>query len=286
MSDVKTILRNHRLRSLITAISGSATAASQSEVNAGTETRKYVSPATLAGWTGGGGASVASQAEVDSESNNTKAVSPLTLSKKALKSGTYSSELTFSADEDVIKDGTGLTLSFTLAASGNINGKSKILRIINPTSVTFDSNFIPSEDSSAFSSSELNVCVLTYYADYDGVGTERVVYKNANSLQAPVSEGEYSLELKFNHDETVYADVTDLSPSFTLSASDNVNGVVKFLRLNKPTSVSFSGDFQADTSSVAFNSSNLNVCLLIYFSDWDGNGNDKVIYSNKLFTAL
>jgi hypothetical protein len=46
MSDIKTILNNKRLKSLVTSVVGGS-AATQSEVNAGTETSKYVSPSTL-----------------------------------------------------------------------------------------------------------------------------------------------------------------------------------------------------------------------------------------------
>lgn len=231
-----------------------------------------------------GGVGIASQPEVDAETNNTKAVSPLTLAKKALKAGSYSAALSFASNEDVYKDATGLSLSFTLGA-GNINGCFKILRIDSPTSVAFDSNFLPSADSSPFSSTQINLCILTYYADYDGIGTERVVYQNINSLQPSMRSGVYNFELTFDNDEELYQDTTGLNPVFTLASSDNVNGVIKFMRFNKPASITFTGRFTADPSHTAFNAANLNVCLLFYIEDW-GDGSPMVVYSNKLFTAL
>ena len=47
MSELKTILRNQRVKSLLAAVIPSGDAASQSEVNTGTESQKYVSPSTL-----------------------------------------------------------------------------------------------------------------------------------------------------------------------------------------------------------------------------------------------
>lgn len=250
------------------------------QTNPNTVTGVHSGPATP----NSGGTTVASQPEVDAETDNTKAVSALTLAKKALKAGSYSTTLTFATDQDIYKDATGLSPSFALGASGNVNGKVIILRLDSPTAVTFDSNFIPSIDSSPFSSTELNICTLVYYADYDGQGTQRVVYQNINSMQSALVTGTYGLILNFDIDEDIYQDVTGQNPVFLLG-SNNVNGVVKFLRMNKPASVTFPANFVADSSSVAFDPTSLNVCMLIYFSDW-GAGSSKVIYSNKTFTAL
>lgn len=45
--DIKTILRNSRIRSILSAVVSGGTAATQTEVNAGTATGVYVSPSTL-----------------------------------------------------------------------------------------------------------------------------------------------------------------------------------------------------------------------------------------------
>ena len=47
MSELKTILRNQRVKSLLAAVIPSGAAATQSEVNTGTATSVYVSPSTL-----------------------------------------------------------------------------------------------------------------------------------------------------------------------------------------------------------------------------------------------
>lgn len=124
--------------------SGALQAASQTEVNAGEESGKYVSPATLAA--------------------------------KALKTGTYSTELTFDTDKEIYQDVS--TPTFTLAASGNINGMGIILRLNTPTSVTFPANFEASPNSATLDATKLNHYVLVYYSNWDGAGTARVIYTN------------------------------------------------------------------------------------------------------------
>ena len=49
---------------------------------------------------------VATQAEVNTGSEDSKAVTPETLKSKALKSGTYSTELTFDEDKEIYQDVT------------------------------------------------------------------------------------------------------------------------------------------------------------------------------------
>lgn len=247
----------------ITTDSGAVdlSAATQAEVDAGTVADKYVSPETLNNWSGSG-------------------------SSSSIAIGTYSSVFTFDVNEEVYKDASGLDVSITLAASGNVNGILKILRIENPTSVTFDAIFERSSLSADFLSDELNICTFVYFSDYDGAGTKKVVYSNVNSLQAPIKSEAYSTELNFSKDAVVAPfDATGASPTFTLGTK-NVDGVVKFLRLNKPNNISWPANFIADQSSVAVDSTKLNIICLQYFADWDGLGNAKVLYSNHTFTAL
>lgn len=99
-----------------------------------------------------------------------------------------------------------------------------------------------------------------------------------------LDNGTYSTELTFNVDKDIYQDVT--SPTFTLATSGNVNGVGIILRLNTPTSVTFPGNFEASANSAAVDPTKLNVFMLVFFTNWDGAGTDKVIYTNSLFTAI
>lgn len=96
---------------------------------------------------------------------------------------------------------------------------------------------------------------------------------------------DYSTVLTFDTDHDIYKDATGLSPTFTLG-SGNVNGVGIILRLNKPTAVTFPGNFEAHASSASLDATKLNVYTLVYFSNWNGSGTARVIYMNALYTAI
>jgi hypothetical protein len=96
----------------------------------------------------------------------------------------------------------------------------------------------------------------------------------------------YSTILTFNNDKEVYANVIGQAVTFTLASSGNVNGIGIIVRLNKPSSVSFPGNFEAAASSEAFDNTKMNVCTLVYFSNWDGVGTARIIYSNKTFNSV
>jgi hypothetical protein len=133
------------IRSVLAAVVCSSSA-SQAEVNAGTEAAKYVSPSTLAA--------------------------------KALFIETYSTVLTFDTDKDIYKDATGLSPSFTLASSGNVNGVGIIVRLNKPTAVTFPANFEADANSATLDATKMNVYTLIYFANWNGSGTARVIYSN------------------------------------------------------------------------------------------------------------
>jgi len=120
--------------------------------------------------------SAATQVEVNNGTNTEKFVTPATLAAKALKIGTYSTELTFDTDKEIYQDVS--TPTFTLASSGNINGMGIILRLNTPTSVTFPANFEADPNSAILDATKLNYYVLVYHSDWDGAGTERVIYTN------------------------------------------------------------------------------------------------------------
>lgn len=102
----------------------------------------------------------------------------------------------------------------------------------------------------------------------------------------PLPTKSYATELKFDSNKEIYYDATGENLTFTLSTSGNVNGNIIILRLNKPTSATFPSNFEASSSSSELDATKLNVYALLYFSNWDGLGNSKIIYSNSLYTAL
>jgi hypothetical protein len=103
-------------------------------------------------------------------------------------------------------------------------------------------------------------------------------------IDLTLTEGTYSEELVFSNYEEVFQE--NVTASFTLASSGNINGVGKILRLNTPTSVSFSADFEAHPDSEDFDNTKLNLVYLMYYKNWDGVGGDKVIYMNNLFDAV
>lgn len=119
--------------------------ATQSEVNTGTEAAKYVSPATLAA--------------------------------KALKSGTYSTTLTFDTDQDIYQDLTGQSVTFTLGSNG-VNGVGIILRLNKPTAVTFPGTFEADANSATLDATKLNVYTLVFFTNWNGSGLDHVIYSN------------------------------------------------------------------------------------------------------------
>lgn len=117
----------------------------------------------------------ATQAETNAGIATDVFVSPATLAAKALKIGTYSTVLTFDTDQDIYQDVTSPV--FTLG-SGNINGVGIILRLNTPTAVTFPSNFEAAPNSATLDPTKLNVYALVYFSNWNGSGTERVIYMN------------------------------------------------------------------------------------------------------------
>jgi len=119
----------------------------------------------------------ATQAEVNAETVTDEYVSPATLAAKALKTGTYSTELTFDTDKDIYQDLTGLSPTFTLAASGNINGKGIFLRLNKPTAVTFPVDGTFEElTGDAFDATKQNVYFLMFFSNWNGAGLDHVVW--------------------------------------------------------------------------------------------------------------
>jgi hypothetical protein len=127
---------------------------------------------------------------------------------------------------------------------------------------------------------------VVYNASTSQAGITQAELDAALALKADIAleNGTYSTELTFDVDKDIYQDVT--TPTFTLAASGNVNGVGIILRLNTPTSVTFPANFEASSGSATLDATKLNVYMLVYFSNWNGSGTARVIYTNTLFTAI
>lgn len=131
---------------------------------------------------------------------------------------------------------------------------------------------------------EVSLARAASQAEVDaGIDDEKFVTPETLAAKA-LRQDSYSTELTFDTDKEIYQDVS--TPTFTLSSTGNINGVGIMLRLNTPTSVSFPVNFEAHPNSATLDNTKLNVYTLIYFSNWDGAGNSRVIYNNTLFTAI
>lgn len=95
----------------------------------------------------------------------------------------FSTTLTFD-DNKELATVSGGSRAFTLAGSGNINGIGIMAKINNPVAVTFGAEFELGDGSSTIGTSNMNIIVFHYFADYDGNGTEKVIYfiKNQTSV--------------------------------------------------------------------------------------------------------
>ena len=123
---------------------------------------------------------------------------------------------------------------------------------------------------------------------YDSGGDVVSVTINDGGLSVDaLSQESYSTTFTFNNDKEIFADLTGLSPTITLSSTNAVNGIGIIFRANKPTAITFAGvASEASTSSATLDATKMNVYSLIYFSNWNNSGTPRVIYSNSLFTAV
>jgi|SRR6185295_24316 len=89
----------------------------------------------------------------------------------------FSTQLNFNGDQDIYKDATGLTITFTLGTN-NVNGKGIILRLNKPTAVTFPATFEADASSQALDATKLNVYFLVFFTNWNGSGLDHVIYSN------------------------------------------------------------------------------------------------------------
>ncbi len=90
---------------------------------------------------------------------------------------TFSTVLRFDADSDTFQDGG--THAFTLEArNNNVNGVGKIIRINEPTAISFSADFIEHPESAAMDATKLNMYLVVYFENWNGTGTPKAVYKN------------------------------------------------------------------------------------------------------------
>jgi hypothetical protein len=91
----------------------------------------------------------------------------------------FATELTFDQDKDLTTVSGG-TRTFTLAESGHLNGVGIVAKINEPVAVNFPASFEALSGSDDISTTDMNIIVMRYFEDYDGAGTEKVLYTIKN----------------------------------------------------------------------------------------------------------
>lgn len=96
---------------------------------------------------------------------------------------------------------------------------------------------------------------------------------------------ESTTELTFDADKEMQT-IDGGTTTFTLAASGHRNGVCIVARINEPVAVNFPATFERDEDGDEISTTHMNDILMIYRENWDGQGNDKVLYSIKNWTAI
>lgn len=95
----------------------------------------------------------------------------------------FTTELTFDHDKDFATV-SGNTRTFTVAATGNLNGVGIVARVAAPVAVNFPAGSEAIEGSSSITTTGMNIIVFRYFENYNGSGTDKVLY--LNKVQAPI----------------------------------------------------------------------------------------------------
>lgn len=102
----------------------------------------------------------------------------------------------------------------------------------------------------------------------------------------------FATELTFSRDQELSTVNDGGTVTFTLAASGHKNGVGIIARINEPVAVNFGADaeeqalFEEDPRSEGISTISFNHIIMVYKEDWDGAGNDKVVYTVTNFTAI
>jgi len=95
----------------------------------------------------------------------------------ALSKYPYNPVILFSEDKELSMV-TGGTHVIGLSQGVNLNGNSVILKFNTPVGITFGSQFEATSDSAAVDPTKLNVVFCTYFSNWNGSGSDKVLYKN------------------------------------------------------------------------------------------------------------
>lgn len=91
----------------------------------------------------------------------------------------YTTAFTFDEDHQIAVTLTGLSPTITLDPTNAVDGVTIMFRAKTPTAITFQGiNVEADPGSSAVDATKMNVFILTYFKNWDGAGTPKVIYTN------------------------------------------------------------------------------------------------------------
>lgn len=117
----------------------------------------------------------------------------------------------------------------------------------------------------------------------DGSSEVTITVSDTPSDEVPLVT--FSTSLTFDYDKDL-STVSGGTRTFTLASSGHLNGVGIVARINDPVAVNFPVGFEAASGSDTVSVTDMNIIIFRYFSDYDGAGNDKVLYSIKNQTSI
>lgn len=91
----------------------------------------------------------------------------------------FSTELTFDVDKELATV-TGGTRTLTKASSGNLNGVCIMAKFNTPVAVNFPAGSEAINGSDSISTTDMNIVIMRYFADYDGAGNSKIIYMIKN----------------------------------------------------------------------------------------------------------
>lgn len=142
----------------------------------------------------------------------------------------------------------------------------------------------------------LNGSAIGHNGKFDGVSndSETITITDAgDTVTITISDGltneipvvTFATELTFDYDKDL-STVSGGTRTFTLASSGHLNGVGIVARINDPTAVNFPASFEAVSGSDSISTTDMNIIIMRYFSNYDGAGNAKILYTIKNQTSV
>lgn len=215
----------------------------------------------------------------------------------ALDISTYSFQLFIKPYEGAIDNTILLTVGSGLTIGGASNNELTAAVTVAQTSVK-EGNYYWELYKGSTSKSYLTGIAIFHNGKFDGLPdntaeTPLTIIDNGSTVEIQLSDAPsdeiplvtFTTVLTFDYDKDLTT-VTGGTRTFTLSSTGNLNGVGIVARVNDPAAVNFPASFEAVSGSDSISTTDMNIIVFRYFSDYDGAGNDKVLYTIKNQTSV